>query len=420
MHTILIAIIAFLAGAGASWAVWRRKALAADRSEAELKTSISVLERELQITQEAHRRELAQHEESLTRQLAVVTDQLKAATAEALKARADELSQSNARDMNAILSPLRDNIREMRQAIDTQRDMEGRNTAAIRQAITDVMLHTQAIGAEADKLARALRRENKTQGNWGEVILAELLESQGLRKGINYEVQPTLTDDAGRAILNADTDRRMVPDVILHYADGRDMIIDAKTSLTAYLDYDSAESEADRRDALARHIRSMRDHVKELAAKDYKRYIRHPRHTLDYMIMFVPVEGALRLALDADPTLWRDALQMGVFISGEYCLTAALRIVHLTWRQEVQAQNQRKVVEEAETMLERVGRFYRTFQDIGRHIQALEGVYADAEKKLATGRQSVLVPARRLKEMGVRQSQRYPLPDAPEELPEAT
>lgn len=341
--------------------------------------------------------------------------QLKITSEQILRERSAQLADDNNRELNTLLSPLRENIKDMRTAIDQSRDASVRNSAQLQQAISDVLKQSESIGREADKLARALRHDNKAQGTWGETILGELLESQGLRKGINYDVQFTMTDECARTIQNGDTSSRMIPDVILHYTDNRDLIIDAKSSLSAFIDYNSATDADVRKEALQRHIKSLRDHVKELSRKDYKRYIIYPRQTVDYMIMFVPVESALRLALDADPKLWREALEVGVFISGEQTLTAALKIIQLSWRQEQQAMNQRKVVEQSELLLERVGQFYKSFSEIGLRIDALNNTYHETEKKLKTGRQSLLVPALRLQEMGHKANMKYPLPPDIEE-----
>lgn len=405
---------------------------ASARTVAEAESRIRALETEkemltVRIADEraAHARELGQRDAMMKaaeqqaaeraaqfrEQLDMAREQLKTTAADLLAARTADLNRANVRDIDNVLQPLRQHIKEMKEAMDASRDLNIRNTASLRQAITDIMERTAGIGAEADKLARALRHENKTQGNWGEVILGELLDSQGLKRGINYEVQSTIVDKNGKPVLNESTDKRMIPDVILHYSDNKDLIIDAKVSLSAYLDYTGAESEEMREEALRRHVKSLRAHVKELAAKDYKRYILHPRQSLDYVIMFVPNESALQLAMSVEPTLWRDAMKEGVFISGECNLTAALRIIHLAWRQEVQAQSQRKVFEEANLLIGRVGDFYKTFTDIGARIDKAKEAFTDSANKLINGRQSLMVPARRLRDMGAKEKAGSPLPE---------
>ena len=267
-------------------------------------------------------------------------EQLQNATREILGQRTRELSQQNTVQMTAIIDPLKETIREMRTAMDNSRDTHNKNTASLEKAIEEVMKRTREIGAEADKLASALRNENKVQGNWGELILDELLESQGLKEGIHYEKQVTLRDRTGKAILNEESGKRMIPDTILHYPDGKDAVIDSKVSLTAFVDYQNAETDEARAEALQRHVRSVRQHVAELARKDYSAYIKLPRQALNYVIMFVPNEGALQLALAEAPELWREAFSKGVFITGEQNLTAALRIIQIAWTQMQQAQNQ--------------------------------------------------------------------------------
>ena len=175
--------------------------------------------------------------------------------------------------------------------MESNRDSGNKNTASIEKAIEEVLKRANDIGTEADKPARALRSENKIQGNWGEIILDELLQSQGLEEGKHYHTQATLRDSSGQAVRHDETGKRLIPDVLLHYPDNKDAVIDAKVSLTAFLDYQQAQSDEERTDALDRHLSSIRSHVKELSRKDYSRYIQSPRQSLDYVIMFVPKIG---------------------------------------------------------------------------------------------------------------------------------
>lgn len=343
-------------------------------------------------------------------QFDLLNRQLKIDSEQVLKERVNQLTVGNGRELTSILEPLRENIKEMRTALDSSRDLNNRTSAQLNEAIADVLRHVDVVGREANKLSSALRNDNKITGNWGETVLNELLESQGLKNGVHFTAQNALLDENGQRLKSDLTEKTLIPDVVVHFTDNRDLIIDAKTSLNAFLDYNAANAEDERRDALKRHLRSIREHVKELARKDYCKYIKHPRRSVDFVIMFVPIEAALRLALDSDPKLWREALDMGVFISGEQSLSAALRVLHLSWRQEQQAINQRKVVEEAESMLERVGQFYKLFTEIGAKIESLNNTYTETAKKLKTGRQSILGPAQRLCDLGYKSNSRYPIP----------
>lgn len=429
MYTTIFLIIGIAAGAAIGWLAAsmniQKKTAFMTGEISDKEAEIKMLRREIELAAEQRLRDEEQRrrdeeqkrkddeirERHYAEQLRTSQEQLKNATSELLKSRAEELNRSNASQMSSIIEPLKEKIKEMQAAMDNSREINTRNAAALHQAIEDIMKRTASIGDEAGKLAKALRHENKIQGNWGEAILDELLESQGLHKGVHYEVQATIKDKNGKPVLNDTTDKRMIPDVILNYSKDKALIIDSKVSLSAFLDYSGASTEEQRKDALDRHLKSLRAHVRELANKNYKRYILPPRESLDYVIMFVPNESALQLALVNDPSLWREALAMNVFIAGEYNLIAALRIIRLAWIQEVQAEQQRKVFDEATTLIERVGEFYHHFRQIRDKMDKVSEAYNDAEKKLMTGRQSILVPAQRLKEMGYKEKGRYPLPD---------
>lgn len=415
MTTIILVAIALAAGAAIGWLIASSKS---GRIVSSLESDNKLLRRELELLNEQMLKENErrakddeQRERHYAEQLKTAQEQVKNTTAEILRLRAAELNQSNASQMSSIIEPLKEKIKEMQAAMESSKETSTRNAASLQQALDDIMKRTASIGDQAGKLAKALRHENKVQGNWGEAILSELLESQGLREGVHYDVQATLKDKNGKPVLNETTDKRMIPDVILNYSTTKAVIIDSKVSLSAFLDYVGAPDEETRKDALDRHLKSIRSHVKELSAKNYKRYILPPRESLDYMIMFVPNESALQLALVNDPSLWREALAAGVFIAGEYNLIAALRIIRLAWIQEVQAAEQRKVFDEATSLIERVGEFFHHFKVIRERIDKVTEAYNEAEKKLKTGRQSLLVPAQRLKEMGYKDKDRYPLPD---------
>ena len=202
----------------------------------------------------------------------------------------------------------------------------------------------------------------------------------------------------------------MRPDVILHLDLNRDVIIDAKVSMTAFMDYVNAKNEDDREHYLKAHVDSINKHVKELSTKNYSSYIKAPKVKMDYVIMFVPHTGALWTALNAQPDLWRKAMEKNVYIADEQSLFAALKIVNLTWRQIVQAQNHEKVFELANEMLDRVGQFMGRYKAIGKALQTATTAYNDAEKKLLPSGQSILQTCNKLTKLGAKQSHKNPLP----------
>ena len=392
------------------------RADALDRENRELISGKQRAETELQTLHERVLHEGEERERHFQEQLRLVEEQLKNATREMLGQRTQELSRQNTEQMSAIINPLKETIGQMRTAMDQSRETHVKNTAALEKAIEDVMKRTVEIGAEADKLASALRNESKVQGNWGELILDELLESQGLTEGVHYEKQVLLRDKQGKAILNEETGQRMIPDTVLHYPDGKDAIIDSKVSLTAFVDYQNAETDEERAAALQRHVKSVRNHVDELARKKYSAYIKPPRQALNYVIMFVPNEGALQLALAQSPDLWREAFSKGVFVTGEQNLTAALRIIQIAWTQVRQAQNQEAIFETARMLLDRVADFIGHFETMGQKLQDASTAYQKAADKLKDGRLSVVGAANKLIKLGAKTSAKKTIPEENEPL----
>ena len=392
------------------------RADALDRENRELISGKQRAETELQTLHERVLHEGEERERHFQEQLRLVEEQLKNATREMLGQRTQELSRQNTEQMSAIINPLKETIGQMRTAMDQSRETHIKNTATLEKAIEDVMRRTVEIGAEADKLASALRNESKVQGNWGELILDELLESQGLTEGVHYEKQVLLRDKQGKAILNEETGQRMIPDTVLHYPDGKDAIIDSKVSLTAFVDYQNAETDEERAAALQRHVKSVRNHVDELARKNYSAYIKPPRQALNYVIMFVPNEGALQLALAQAPDLWREAFSKGVFVTGEQNLTAALRIIQIAWTQVRQAQNQEAIFETARMLLDRVADFIGHFETMGQKLQDASTAYQKAVDKLKDGRLSVVGAANKLIKLGAKTSAKKVIPEENEPL----
>lgn len=437
MEGIIFAVVGLLLG-GLLVFLWMNGRLSHSRTVAEMKTreceeqavkceqlgsenknllaDNQTLRRELTICREQMAREDEARNRHFKEQLELVREQLQNASREMLRQRTQELDAQNVSQMSAIINPLKETISSMKAAMDQSRDTHNRNTASLEKAIEDVMKRTQEIGAEADRLATALRNESKVQGNWGEMILDELLENQGLKEGIHYEKQVTLRDRSGKAVLNEESGKRMIPDTILHYPDGKDAVIDSKVSLTAFVDYQNAETDEQRAEALQRHVKSVRQHVAELARKDYSAYIKSPRQALNYVIMFVPNEGALQLALSAAPNLWREAFSTGVFITGEQNLIAALRIIQIAWTQMQQAQNQEAIYDTARMLLDRVADFIGHFETVGQKLQDASSYYAKAADKLKDGRLSVVGAANKLIKLGAKTSAKKVIPEENEPL----
>lgn len=347
-------------------------------------------------------KEIADLKQSYEQQMRLFKEEMKTATDALLKERSSALQSANTEQMEVLFKPLKDNIERMEKSIVDNREAQARNTESIEKTMEQMMQRTTDLGMQADKLSNALQRKNKTAGNWGELILTELLESQGLQQGIHFDAQQSMKDELGHSLRNEDSGARMIPDVVLHLADYRDVIIDSKMSLTAFTDYQNAETEDERKAAATRHLESVRAHIKELSAKKYNEYVKKPRICSDFVIMFVPLEGALQLALNEAPELWREAFDKHVFIVGGQTLIAALRIIDLTWVNVQQDRNTQKIMEEARKLVDRVAQFYAQFELVGKKLTEAQEVYRSVQDKVKDGRQSIIGAGHTLEDLGVR------------------
>ena len=328
------------------------------------------------------------------------------------EAQARHLNKENQESMDHITQPLKDAISEMRKAINDNTKDHTAQTTSLKEQLRLMMETGREISEKAEGLANVLRRDNKISGNMGEIILGDLLSSQGLTEGIHYEVQARLRDEQGRPLKHDDTGREMQPDVILHYPQGQDVVIDSKVSLVAYQRYVNAETPEEKERALQEHIRSVRSHVTELARKDYSKYIKAPREAVDFVIMFVPFESSLQLALVNDPSLWREAFERKVFITGEQNLLGILHMIHLAWVQNQQAENQEKVFGVAEQLLDRLGDFIQRYTKLGEHLELVRKDFDSAGNKLYVGRQSVVQKGRELIDLGGKENPNRRIPKA--------
>lgn len=343
--------------------------------------------------------------ETMTR----MSEQVKNATADMLKDRQKEFADSSNQQLGQIVNPLRETIDKMKQTMADTTLKQTEMSSVLKDNIERSMQQAMAAKKSAEELANALKHGSKVQGDWGEAVLDELLTSQGLVRGIHYDTQAVIRDAQGNTV-HTDDGATLRPDVILHLDQRREVIIDSKVSLTAFLDYANADNEADRQRFLKTHIDSLQKHVKELSTKDYSAYVQPPKVRMDYVIMFVPHTGALWTALNAQPDLWRKAMEQNVFIADEQTLFAALRIISLTWTQIRQAENHEQVYRLANEMLDRVGQFMKKYTAIGKALKTATTAYDDAERKLQPSGQSILQTCAKLQKLGAKQSDKNPLP----------
>lgn len=383
-----------------------------------LKSAKKDKEDSLALLRESYERTLRElkkaNEEALSRQIETVKAQVTAESERMLKAREEELEKRARQTFEALTGGLDRNIKDMKEAFEQNRKTQTETSQSLKDNLESAVKHlreqTLSIGDKADSLAEALRGRNKTQGNWGEIILDNLFTSEGMREGRDYDKEETLRDEQGNVIANEDTSKRMRPDYILHYPDGNDVIIDSKVVLTAVDDYFKAKDHAAKDDAMARNLAAIKDQVKNLSKKDYSRYLTPGRKMLDYVIMFVPVYSALRLAYEADRNLWHDAYRQGVLITTEETLMPFLRMIRIAWTSHEQIANQKQIIATAETILARVSDFCTAHAKMGKRLEEAMDQYEICDKKIRERGQSIVGAANRLIDLGVPKNNKKPLP----------
>ena len=374
-------------------------------------------ETELRNQQSSNEQQLRQKQ--FDQQLETIQEQFQNLASKILDQTTQKLKSENVESMSHITQPLKQNIEQLQQAIDKTNHETARSTASLSEQLKSMAEQTAKIDASATRLTNVMRGANKVQGNWGELTLMNLLDSQGLRLGVDYDVQQTLSDDRGNVLTNEESGKRMIPDVILHYPNNEDIIIDSKMTIDAYANYMNAEDEIVKKKYADDVVKSIRTQFTSLSKKDYTSSIKAPRRAIDFVIMYVPYEGALQLALLTDPKLWHDAFEKKVFITSQQNLMAILKIIQIAWRQYAQTENQKRVYDLADEMLRRVGDFIKRFDKVGKDIETLHKDYDEAYKKAYTGRQSIVQKANDLKVLGAKESANAPIPETQMRLDEA-
>ena len=411
LYYLLFLIIGIALGAIGVYFAMRSQVLAAKErnasTEQQMRDQQDTFREQMKIMQESSQQQMRSQQESqqkqMEQQMALIREQMNSASEKILKERAEELSAVNKEQLSGILTPLQTHIQQMREAVERSDREHNSTMQRLDATIKTSIEQSRQVGERADKLAQALTGENKTQGNFGELRLKQLLEGMGLQEGEQFTLQETIKDKDGYVVYEEEG-HRLIPDAILHFPDKRDVIIDSKMSFTAFEDYHNAETEAQRQDALKRHLTSMRNHVNELSRKNYSKYIAEGHAKLDFVLMYVFSESALQLALSNDATLWKDAYDRGVIITGSQNLYTMLRVLEMTWKQVRQVENQQKIMECANMIVDRVQLFAERFESVKQQLQKTQDSFDKLESITAETGQSILTPASRLLKMGASQN----------------
>ena len=339
-------------------------------------------------------------------QLDLLREQMKTTSETVLKARQEELGARNKEQVGKIVDPLQKSLKDMQEALMLTKEQQKEALARLDETIKLNMKQSASLGETADRLTRALTGEVKVQGNFGELKLKQLLEDLELKEGEQFDTQETLRDKAGRG-MRGDDGRGMIPDFILHFPNNRHFVVDSKMSLTDYERYMNAEDGTPEKSAyLKAHIESVRAQVKRLAKKEYTKYLPEGYNRLNFAIMYVPIEGALNLALLNDTTLWHEAYEQGVMILGPQTMYMNLRVLEMMWTQVRQLNNQQAMIDAANLVIERV-------QDFGMRFADVETSMNDTIKKInrlkittAEGGPSIITAAKSLIKAGAKENKR--------------
>lgn len=344
--------------------------------------------------------------EQVESQMKLIREQMQTTSEEILKRRQDELGERNKEQVSKIIDPLTQSLKSMREAFDKSKEQQNEALTRLDATIKVNMEKSAALGETADRLTRALTGEVKVQGNFGELKLKQLLEDLELKEGEQFVTQETLRDKAGKQA-KGDDGRGLIPDFILHFPNNRHVVVDSKMSLTDYERYMNAEDGTpEKSEYLKAHVASVRAQVKRLARKEYTKYLPEGYNRLNFAIMYVPIEGALNLALLNDTTLWREAYDEGVMILGPQTMYMNLRVLEMMWTQVRQLKNQQAMIDAANIVVERVQDFGMRFMDVETSMNSTVEKMAKLKVSTAENGRSIITAAKSLLKAGAKENKK--------------
>ncbi|HQU61374.1 MAG TPA: DNA recombination protein RmuC, partial [Saprospiraceae bacterium] len=288
-----------------------------------------------------------------------------------LEEKSQKFTLQNQEQLNGLLGPLRDKIKTFEEGIERRFLEETKDRVSLKKEIEHLRELNQQLSQDANNLASALKGDNKTQGDWGEIQLELLLEKAGLAKGIHYEAQPSFADEDGR---------QKRPDFVVNLPDGKQLVIDSKVSLKAYDQFLAANNEADRQRLLKAHVDSIRQHIKNLSSKNYQQL--YQIQSPDYLLLFIPIEPAFTLAIQQDNRLFLDALEGHIVIVSTSTLLATMRTVSYIWKQEKQKNSVLEIARQSGMLYDKFVNFVEDLKAIGQRLEQAQGAYHDAMNKL--------------------------------------
>lgn len=336
-------------------------------------------------------------EQVLEQMRAALPDTFRALASTVLEEKSQSFAERNQAGLNQILAPLNSRLQDFQKKVEEVHQQQLVGGAALREQVNLLIASTSKVSDQANSLANALKGSTKAQGNWGELVLRRILESAGLREGHEYETQESHFTENGR---------RMQPDVVIYLPEGRRLVIDSKVSLVAYEMHCNAQDDAARLSAANDHLASVRNHIRGLSEKNYQSL--YGLKSLDFVIMFLPIEPAFMLALACDEKLWEQAWQKNILLVSPSTLLFVLRTVSYLWRQEQQERNVQEIAKRGAELYNKLASFVSDLSDVGARLEQAQKSYDGAFAKLKTGRGNLIRQAELLRALGVTPSKELP------------
>lgn len=368
-------------------------------------TSFKEQNSHLQEKLDLQKQELEQIGQKFTKEFQLLAEQI-------LEQKSQKFTELNQIGLKAILEPLGKNIDEFKKKVEESYINESKERFSLAEKVKELTDMNLKISQEAHNLTQALKGSVKQQGNWGEMLLESILQNSGLRKGFEYDVQEFLRDESG-ATIKDDEGKKLQPDIIVNLPDDRQIIIDSKVSLIAYDRYMSADDKHQQSIALAEHNKSIKAHIDGLSARNYQNHVK----SLDFVMLFVPIEPAYMIAMQHDVTLWEYAYKKRILLISPTNLIAALKLVADLWQREQQNRNAMLIAERGGQLYDKFAGFVESLEDIGRSIDRSQKSYDSAMKQLKTGSGNLMGQVEKLKKLGVKSQKAIPsrLIEEPEE-----
>lgn len=358
-------------------------------------------ERQLISSQEENRflrEQMIQQKSELEQLQKRFKDEFEVLAQKILEEKSQKFTDKNQENLSAILKPLKEKIQQFEEKVENVNKEQINRNASLIEQVKQLSELNKLMSVETQNLTKALKMDTKTQGNWGEVILESILEKSGLRKDYEYFIQPSYSQDGGKALR---------PDVVIQLPDNKSVIVDSKVSLVAYEQYCNTDDDKEKLQYLKAHIQSVRQHIKNLSSKEYQ-FIEQLQ-TPDFVLLFIPIEPAFHIAIHEDKQLFQDAYNQNIIIVSTSTLLATLRTISSIWKQEYQSRHAHDIAEQAGRLYDKFVGFVEEMDKLGKRIEQSQVAYQSAMNKLSTGNGNLIRSAQKFKDLGVKTSKQIPL-----------